>query len=67
MDGLFPGRIHSPEIYSKVMWFTTESGTNFEAYIKSLNRDVHLVAPDVEDHDPQLFVVIDNNVIMELI
>lgn len=24
MDGLFPGRICSPEIYSKVMWFTTE-------------------------------------------
>jgi len=24
------------------------------------------VAPDVEDDDPQLFVVIDNNVIMEL-
>ncbi|XP_078342150.1 uncharacterized protein LOC144627990 isoform X2 [Oculina patagonica] len=24
MDGLFPGRIRSPEIYSNVMWFTTE-------------------------------------------
>ncbi|KAL9976883.1 hypothetical protein ACROYT_G014223 [Oculina patagonica] len=43
-----------------------QSVTNFEAYIKSLNGDVHLFAPDVEDDDPQLFVIIDNNVIMEL-
>lgn len=24
IEGMFPGRIRSPEIYSKVMWFTSE-------------------------------------------
>lgn len=27
MEMLFPGRIRSPEIYSKIMWFTCEVST----------------------------------------
>ena len=44
----------------------SQANTNFEDYIKSLSGDVHLVVPDDGDDEPQLFVVIDKEVLMQL-
>ena len=37
---------------------------DFSSYLRKLDSEVHLVAPDTGDH-PQLFVVIDNKVVLE--
>lgn len=42
IEGMFPGRIHSPAIYSKVMWFTSEVSAQVQLSVEQVHWLVKL-------------------------
>lgn len=42
---------------------SSQKNTDFSGYLRKLDSEVHLVSPDTDD--PQLFVVIDKEVLLE--
>ena len=49
-----------------MVFFFLQNDVSFSDFVKGLSGDDHLIIPDGDFEEPQLFVVIDNQVVMEL-
>ena len=49
-----------------ILFASPQEYANFDDCVSGLTGDVHMLSPDTDDGEPQLFIIVENEVLMEV-